>query len=387
VLDSDPDELRAAGTDYPDEVLDGHDYLQTPEDTSSEFESYTANVTEDAETPYDTAVAIEQYLRSSKGYSLDVEQPSGNVAEEFLFEMDEGYCVYFATTMVQMLRAEDVPARYVTGYTEGQEVDDGTYVVRGLDAHAWVEVYFPDHGWVAFEPTPGDARDDVHNDRLEEAREDGYDDVDTEESEDVSASDDEEESEEANVSEDDDEEPNESEDDSEEPNASDDDGPADANGADDTDAGVDDVGDGDDGFDPREVLTITREQLALGLVALVGLIAGVHRTGAMTQARREVGLYWHGRRSEPNADARRAYRRLERLLAREHRPRRRGESSRQYLAALSAKRAIDPRTERVARVYERAVYGGGVDREEVDDAIATVDDLARERLSIVRRFR
>jgi transglutaminase-like putative cysteine protease len=390
VLDADPDELRAAGTNYPSDIIDDHDYLQTPEDTSSEFEDYTANVTEDAETPYDTAVAIEQYLRSSKGYSLEVDQPSGNVAEEFLFEMDEGYCVYFATTMVQMLRAEDVPARYVTGYTEGQEIDDDTYVVRGLDAHAWVEVYFPEHGWVGFEPTPGDVRDDVHTDRLEEAREDGYDGVDTDESEDVPASSEEEDDpDEPNESEDDDlDEPNASDDDSDEPNESDDgDDQTVGNGADDTDPGVEDGGDGDGGFDPRELLTITREQLALGLVALVGLVAGAHRTGVTTQARREVGLYWHGRRGEPDADARRAYRRLERLLAREWRPRRRGESSRQYLAALSARESIDPRTKRVAQAYERAVYGGGVDREEADEAVAIVDDLARRRLPIVRRFR
>ncbi len=139
-----PDELREAGTDYPDEIRDH--YLQRPEETSSEFEDRTAEITADAETPYEKAVAIERHLRSSKEYSLDVERPQGNVAEEFLLEMDEGYCVYFATAMTQMLRAEDVPTRYVTGYTSGEQVDDDEYVVRGLDAHAWVEVYFPETG-------------------------------------------------------------------------------------------------------------------------------------------------------------------------------------------------------------------------------------------------
>ncbi|WP_293031913.1 DUF3488 and transglutaminase-like domain-containing protein [Natronococcus sp.] len=387
IVDPDPDELRATGTDYPDRVIDDSDYLQLPEDTSSEFEEYTAEVTADAETNYDAAVAIEQYLRSSKGYSLEVDQPSGNVAEEFLFEMDEGYCVYFATSMVQMLRAEEIPARYATGYTSGQEIDDGEYVVRGLDAHAWVEVYFPDHGWVAFEPTPGDAREDEHNDRLEEAREDGHDGVDIEESEDVPISDNEDEDAES-----DDEEPNESDDDGQ----VDDDGPDDTepDGTDDRANVDDDTGDdgasaddgGDDGFDPREVVTITREQLAIGLLALVGLAAGVRRTGATRRARREFRLYWHGRRSDPDEDARRAYRRLERLLAREYRPRRRGESSRQYISALSAEDPVDPRAERVARCYERATYGGGVDRETADAAINAVDELARERVPILDRF-
>ncbi|MFU8869404.1 transglutaminase domain-containing protein, partial [Natronococcus sp.] len=243
IVDPDPDELRAAGTDYPDRVIDDHDYLQLPEDTSSEFEEHAAEVTADADNPYDAAVAIERHLRSSKGYSLEVDQPSGNVAEEFVFGMDEGYCVYFATSMVQMLRAEEIPARYATGYTSGQEIDDGEYVVRGLDAHAWVEVYFPDHGWVAFEPTPGDAREDEHNDRLEEAREDGHDGVDIEESEDVPISDDEPEE-----SESDDEEPNESDDDGQ----ADDDDPDDAE-PDDADDGADvDAGNGDDGASADE---------------------------------------------------------------------------------------------------------------------------------------
>jgi transglutaminase-like putative cysteine protease len=388
IVDPDPDELRAAGTDYPDHVIDDSDYLQLPEDTSSEFEEYAAEVTADAETNYDAAVAIEQYLRSSKGYSLEVDQPSGNVAEEFLFEMDEGYCVYFATSMVQMLRAEEIPARYATGYTSGQEIDDGEYVVRGLDAHAWVEVYFPDHGWVAFEPTPGDAREDEHNDRLEEAREDGHDGVDIEESEDVPISDDEDDDDESEG----DEEPNESDDDGN----GDDDDPNDTEPDDaDDGANVDDGNDGDgasadegsdNGFDPREVVTITREQLAIGLLALVGLAAGVRRTGASRRARREFRLYWHGRRGDPDEDAQRAYRRLERLLSREYRPRRRGESSRQYLSALSAEEPVDPRAERVARCYERATYGGGVDREAADEAIAIVDELARERVPLLDRF-
>lgn len=392
VIDPDPDELRAAGTNDPEAVTDEHDYLQMPEDTSSEFEEYTAEVTEDAETRYDTAAAIEQYLRSSKGYSLEVDQPSGNVAEEFLFEMDEGYCVYFATTMVQMLRSEEIPARYVTGYTTGQQVDDDRYVVRGLDAHAWVEVYFPDHGWVAFEPTPGDAREDVHNDRLEDARDEGRDDVDTEESEDVPISDEDDENESDderdNEENGDDEENGDNEENGDDTDPDDDSPGSDDDPSDDTDdgSGIDD-GDGDGDRDLSELVTITREQLAIGFVALVGLAAGVRRTDATTQARREFRLYWHGRRSEPDADARRAYRRLERLLAREYRPRHRAESSRQYLAALSAEEAVDPRAKRVAETYERATYGGGVDREEANEAITTVDELARERLPILRRFR
>ncbi|AFZ72571.1 transglutaminase family protein [Natronobacterium gregoryi] len=174
IADPAPEALRAAGTDYPDS-LDEFEYRQVPDGVSSEFAERTEAITEDADTPYEKATAVEAYLRSSKEYSLEVDRPDGDVAEAFLLEMDEGYCVYFATTMAQMLRVEDVPTRYVTGYTTGERVDD-EYVVRESNAHAWVEVYVPDHGWVAFEPTPGDDRDDTHSARLEELGEGEFDD-------------------------------------------------------------------------------------------------------------------------------------------------------------------------------------------------------------------
>ncbi len=73
--------------------------------------------------------------------------------------MDEGYCVYFATTMVTMLRTQGIPARMTVGYTSGQRIDENQWVVRGLNSHAWVEVYFPDQGWVQFDRRrPGRAR-------------------------------------------------------------------------------------------------------------------------------------------------------------------------------------------------------------------------------------
>lgn len=72
--------------------------------------------------------------------------------------MDAGYCTYYATTMVTMLRSQGVPARFVVGYTTGEQVGDDRYRVRGLNSHAWVQVYFPDVGWVRFDPTPAGPR-------------------------------------------------------------------------------------------------------------------------------------------------------------------------------------------------------------------------------------
>ncbi|MFA9501973.1 DUF3488 and transglutaminase-like domain-containing protein [Natrinema sp. H-ect1] len=396
VVDPSPAALRAAGTDYPDGITDT--YLQTPEDTSSAFGGRTDEITAGADTPYDKAVAIEDALESTKRYSLEVSQPSGNVAEKFLLEMDAGYCVYFATTMTQMLREEGVPARYVTGYTTGQQVDDDTYVVRGLDAHSWVEAYFPDHGWVRFDPTPSSTRSDVHTDRLQEARANGNDDADTDESADVPI---------------DGNDPGTDE----EPRDGDGSDPFDGNGTEpndpsdvqepqnDTEPENNATNDTDDpetsfngttvdGGDERSWLerlsAIARESVALGVVALVGLAAGARRTGALARLRRGVGVYWHGPRRDPDRDAERAFERLERLLARQYRPRRRSESARAYLTALAAAAAegeppTDPRLERVLEAYERATYGGGVDRAEADAAIAVVDDLARDRLPVIGR--
>jgi len=152
-----PATLAQAGADYPD-GLDR--YRRLPDDTPSALGEVTNDVTADAETPYGKAVAINRWLRTEKDYSLSVDRPDGHVATRFVTEMDAGFCQYFATAMVAMLRAEDVPARYVTGYTPYEQVGDGEHVIRGKYAHTWVEVYFPDVGWVAFDPTPPAERRD-----------------------------------------------------------------------------------------------------------------------------------------------------------------------------------------------------------------------------------
>ncbi|QSG05263.1 transglutaminase domain-containing protein [Halapricum desulfuricans] len=163
----DPATLAAAGDDYPDAIEDR--YTQLPDSTPDRLGEFTDQLTDGAGSPYETAARIERWLEANKSYSLNVSDPGGDrVASDFVFDMDEGYCEYFATSMVTMLRTQDVPARYVVGYSTGQPTGENTYTVRGMNAHAWVEVYFPDVGWVQFDPTPGRERMQAEQDALQE---------------------------------------------------------------------------------------------------------------------------------------------------------------------------------------------------------------------------
>lgn len=162
----DLDVLRASGQTYPDEIEDV--YTDLPFGETTEIGRFTDELTDDAENPYEVARTIEQWLRAEKDYSLQASSSGERVAHEFIFEMDEGYCEYFATAMTVMLRTQGIPARYAVGYTNGQAVGDGVYEVRGMNAHAWVEVYFEDVGWVRFDPTPGGDRLETEQAALDE---------------------------------------------------------------------------------------------------------------------------------------------------------------------------------------------------------------------------
>ena len=159
--------LRATGREYPDEISER--YTQLPADTPQRIEDFTTDLTADDESPYEQAITIENWLERSKAYDLDVSVRSDTIADTFIFEMDAGYCEYFATAMVSMLRSQDIPARYVIGYSSGQPVGENTYELRAMNAHAWVEVYFEDFGWVRFDPTPAEPRLSTQQSALEEA--------------------------------------------------------------------------------------------------------------------------------------------------------------------------------------------------------------------------
>jgi transglutaminase-like putative cysteine protease len=148
-------ELRSAGTDYPDWVRNR--YLYLPDKVPERVLVLARDMTATEPTPYEQARAIESYLRTFP-YTLDVPAPPSNrdIADYFLFELQRGYCGYYATSMVVMARAVGLPARLVVGYASGRyDPADARYIVTAADAHAWVEIYFPEYGWVEFEPTAG----------------------------------------------------------------------------------------------------------------------------------------------------------------------------------------------------------------------------------------
>ncbi|SEV87095.1 transglutaminase domain-containing protein [Halobacterium jilantaiense] len=137
----------------------------TTVDTTQRVSRLAERIVGDADNRYDAAAAVEAYLEGEKTYSLrDAPETGDQAADEFLFEHDVGYCENFATAMTVLLRTQDVPARYVAGYTSGERVGDDQYLVRGADAHAWVEVFFEDYGWVRFDPTPSAPRQQADSD-------------------------------------------------------------------------------------------------------------------------------------------------------------------------------------------------------------------------------
>ena len=111
----------------------------------------------DADTPFEKALAIQDYLRSEEfRYNLNVPALSagGNQLQRFLTEVREGYCEQFAIAMAMMARQVGVPSRVAVGFTSGEVVDNNFLQVTTHDAHAWPELWFPGTGWVPFEPTP-----------------------------------------------------------------------------------------------------------------------------------------------------------------------------------------------------------------------------------------
>lgn len=154
--------LRGTNENDPAEVTEL--YLQLPDDLPERVVTLAEEIVEGEDNRYDKAVAIEQYF-SNNGFvyqTTDVPVTDGDedYVDQFLFETQLGYCDNYSTAMAVMLRALDIPTRWVKGFTSGEEIDEtdegfSVYEVTNGNAHSWVEVYFSSVGWVPFEPTQG----------------------------------------------------------------------------------------------------------------------------------------------------------------------------------------------------------------------------------------
>jgi protein-glutamine gamma-glutamyltransferase len=173
-------EMRAAAAAFPAEtdrytafsLPSGSGYVQAPfwrpgqdaqlasrlEGTPYESTYELAReLTAGAATPYDAARRLELHLRGNYAYDQDPGEHDLPLPA-FLFEDRRGYCQQFSGAMALMLRMVGIPSRVASGFTPGgRDPKRGFFLVEDVDAHSWVEVYFPQIGWVTFDPTPAAA--------------------------------------------------------------------------------------------------------------------------------------------------------------------------------------------------------------------------------------
>jgi len=148
-----PAQLRAAAGAVPASI--SLRYLQLPP-LDPRIPQLARQITAKARATYDKAAAIQQYLMTRYGYTLQLPRtmPRDPLAN-FLFVRKQGHCEYFASAMAIMLRTQGIPARIVNGFRGGEFNDlTGSYLIRARDAHSWVEAYIPGEGWISFDPTP-----------------------------------------------------------------------------------------------------------------------------------------------------------------------------------------------------------------------------------------
>lgn len=134
-------------------------YLNLPDSTRRQAQSILSGLLPEGLSRAQKAEIICAYVRSCAEYDLNTRKmPLGesDFALWFLEERDTGYCVHFATAAAVLLRAADIPARYVTGYLV-QAVPGQTVTVTAGNAHAWTEYYEPAlDAWIPLEATPSD---------------------------------------------------------------------------------------------------------------------------------------------------------------------------------------------------------------------------------------
>ena len=158
VVDPDPDLLRGSSTDYRARMAPSDLRNLTYENLLPRTLEVVEDLTKDAPTAYDKVMAVHDWLRYSGEfvYSKDIPPlPSENPVDAFIVQVKSGHCELYASALALMVRSLGIPARVVSGYRGGLwDENDRSYTVTNDMAHLWAEIYFPDAGWIAFDPSP-----------------------------------------------------------------------------------------------------------------------------------------------------------------------------------------------------------------------------------------
>lgn len=164
------EELKAASLEtlFPEGTNDVEEYLQIPGSLPERVRNLAEEITAEGTTPYEKMDLLQVYLRQNFEYTNKPDltrKQSDDFVDSFLFEIQQGYCDYYSTSMVMMARSLGIPARWVKGYAPGSQPSDEmmirspelgrSYQVSNADAHSWAELYFGEYGWITFEATPG----------------------------------------------------------------------------------------------------------------------------------------------------------------------------------------------------------------------------------------
>ena len=136
----------------------GAQWIALPPDLPTRDMDLASTIVVGAHDRVDVVTAVESYVRAHETYNLNSPLPAQGVdaVDDFLFVSHQGFCEQFATATVVLLRSLGIPARFVTGYVDGDTTTaPGKRIFRGSDAHAWVQVFYPGVGWVDSDPTAG----------------------------------------------------------------------------------------------------------------------------------------------------------------------------------------------------------------------------------------
>lgn len=150
------DEKEVIASDVEDPVEIRNLYLQIPSELPDRVKNLAEQITANYPSRFEKAKAITKYLRDEMDYQISIDPiPFGqDPVDYFLFNSRTGFCNYYATSAVMLMRSVGIPSRMVAGFAQGKpDEDENVYTVRMQDSHAWVEVFFPEYGWIPFEAT------------------------------------------------------------------------------------------------------------------------------------------------------------------------------------------------------------------------------------------